>query len=98
MKIRFLVDSISVPVAHIAREHSRTVCREAFHSLSHRPDQGCCAITNQHYIGYKLSLVATLDGGYHSMEMTPANLYDVHYLKDLRQSGLQDCLVLADKG
>ncbi|MDR9364843.1 MAG: transposase, partial [Balneolaceae bacterium] len=33
-----------------------------------------------------------------SMEMTKASVHDVHYLKELRHSGLQDCLVLADKG
>lgn len=91
----FLVDSIPIPVAHIAREHSTTVCREAFHTV---PDKGYSAITDQYYIGYKLHLVVTLDGVYHSMEMTPASVHDVHYLKELRQSGLQDCLVLADKG
>lgn len=91
----FLVDSIPVPVAHIAREHSTTVCREAFRTA---PDKGYSAITDQYYIGYKLHLVVTLDGVYHSMEMTPASVHDVHYLKELRQSGLQDCLVLADKG
>ena len=40
----------------------------------------------------------SLDGVNHSMEMTKASVHDVHYVKELRHSGLKDCLVLADKG
>ncbi|MFH5834412.1 hypothetical protein ACG2E4_18495, partial [Halalkalibaculum sp. DA384] len=43
----YMVDSIPVPVAHIAREHSTAVCREHFHSA---PDKGYSAITDQYYI------------------------------------------------
>lgn len=91
----FMVDSVPIPVAHIAREHSTRVCREALHTA---PDKGYSAITDQYYIGYKLHLVVSLDGVYQSMEMTRASVHDVHYLKELRHSGLRDCLVLADKG
>ncbi|NIX02661.1 MAG: IS982 family transposase [Phycisphaerae bacterium] len=91
----FLVDSVPIPVAHIAREHCTTVCRESIHTA---PDKGYNAVTDQYYIGYKLHLVVSLEGVYHSMEMTPASVHDVHYLKELPHSGLQDCLVLADKG
>lgn len=88
----FMVDSIPVPVAHIAREHS---CRERFYSA---PDKGYSAITDQYYIGYKLHLVVSLNGVYQSMDMTKASVHDVHYLQQLKHSGLSDCLLLADKG
>lgn len=91
----YMVDSIPVPVAHIAREHSTAVCREHFHSA---PDKGYSAITDQYYIGYKLHLVVSLDGVYQSMDLTKASVHDVHYLKDIKHSGLSDCLLLADKG
>lgn len=91
----YIVDSIPISIAHIAREYSTTACRESFHSA---PDKGYCASLDDYYIGYKLHLVVSLDGVYHSMEMTKASVHDVHYLKELRHSGLQDCLVLADKG
>ncbi len=39
-----------------------------------------------------------MDGVYHSMEMTKASVHDVYYLQELYHSGLQDCLVLSDKG
>lgn len=91
----FMVDSIPVPVAHIAREHRTNVCREHF---STAPDKGYSAVLEQYYIGYKLHLVVGLDGVYHSMDMTKASVHDVHYLKDIKESGLNNCLLLADKG
>lgn len=91
----YMVDSIPVPVAHIAREHSTSVCREHFHSA---PDKGYSAITGQYYIGYKLHLVVSLNGVYQSMDLTKASVHDVHFLKDIKHRGLRDCLLLADKG
>ncbi|MDZ7690888.1 MAG: IS982 family transposase [Balneolaceae bacterium] len=91
----YMVDSIPVPVAHIARARSTSVCREHFHSA---PDKGYSAITEQYYIGYKLPLVVSLNGVYQSMDLTKASVHDVHYLKDIKHSGLSDCLLLADKG
>lgn len=91
----YILDSIPICIAHIAREHSTTACRESFHNA---PDKGYCASLDDYYIGYKLHLVVSLGGVYHSMEMTKASVHDVHYVKELRHSGLQDCLVLADKG
>lgn len=91
----YMVDSIPVPVAHVARQHSTTVCREHFRTA---PDKGYSAILDQYYIGYKLHLVVSLDGVYQSMDLTKASVHDVHYLKDIKHSGLHDCLLLADKG
>lgn len=91
----YLVDSIPLPVAHIAREHSTTVCREHFRTT---PNKGYSVIKDQYYIGYKLYLVVILDGGYQSMDLTKASVHDVHYLKDIKHSGLSNCLLLADKG
>lgn len=91
----FLVDSIPVPVAHIAREYSTRVCREHFISA---PDKGYSAVFDQFYIGYKLHLVVSLDGVYQCMDLTKASVHDVHYLNDIKTGGLRNCLVLADKG
>jgi hypothetical protein len=89
----FMVDSIPVPVAHIAREYSTKVCRERFATA---PDKGYSAVYDQYYIGYKLHLVVSLKGVYQTMDMTKASAGDVHYLKDIKSSGLSDCLLLAD--
>lgn len=91
----YLVDSIPVPVAHVAREHSTRVCREQFHSA---PDKGYSAVFEQYYIGYKLHLVISLDGTYHSMDMSKASVHDVHFLGDIKHGRLANCLLLADKG
>lgn len=91
----YIVDSLPVPVAHVAREHSTKVCREHFKTA---PDKGYSAVFEQYYIGYKLHLVVTLQGVYTQMELTKASVHDVGYLSDIKHSGLQDCLLLADKG
>lgn len=90
-----MVDSIPIPVAHLAREYSTSVCRKQFHTA---PDKGYSASLEQYYIGYKLHVVLTLDGVYHSMDLTKASVHDSQYLKDIKHSSLQDCLLLADKG
>jgi hypothetical protein len=91
----YMVDSIPLPVAHIAREHSTRVCREQFETA---PDKGYSAVFGQYYIGYKLHLVVSLDGIYQCMDLTKASVHDAGYLKDIKQSGLNNCLLLADKG
>lgn len=91
----FMVDSIPVPVAHIAREYSTSVCRKQFRTA---PDKGYSAVLGQYFIGYKLHVVLTLDGVYHSMELTKASVHDSQYLKEIKHSGLRNCLLLADKG
>lgn len=91
----FIVDSLPVPVAHVAREHSTRVCREHYHSA---PDKGYNATFGQYYIGYKLHMVVSLDGVYQSMDLTKASMHDIHYLKEIKHSGLTNCLLLADKG
>lgn len=91
----FMVDSIPVSVAHIAREHSTSVCRKRLHTA---PDKGYSAVAGQYFIGYKLHVVITLDGVYHSMELTKASVHDAQYLQEIKRSGLRNCLLLADKG
>lgn len=91
----YMVDSIPVPVASIARQHSTSVCREHFQTA---PDIDFSAVLDQYYIGYKLHLVVSLDGGYHSMDLTKASIQDARYLADIKHSGLSHCLLLADKG
>jgi hypothetical protein len=91
----FIVDSIPISVAHIAREYSTTICRKHYHTA---PDKGYSASLDHYFIGYKLHVVESLEGVYHSMELTKASVHDARYLKEIKHSGLQDCLLLADKG
>ena len=49
------------------------------------------------YYGYKLHAVCGISGVIHSYDMNPANVHDIHYLKDIRWE-YHDCLILGDKG
>lgn len=91
----YMVNSMPAPVAYIVREHSTRVCREPFHPAL---DKGYSTITGQYYIGYKLYLVVSLHGVYQNMDLTKVSIHDVHYLKDIKNSGLNNYLLLTDKG
>jgi len=91
----FMVDSIPVPVCKLAREQQLRACRHDFETA---PDKGYSAVYKQYYIGYKLHLMIGMNGVYQGMEMTKASVHDVHYLNEVKYSGLNSCLLLGDKG
>jgi hypothetical protein len=91
----YIVDSIPVPVCKLAREKQLRVCRQDFETA---PDKGYSAVYQQYYIGYKLHLMIGMNGVYQSMEITKASLHDVHYLNEVKHSGIDSCLLLGDKG
>jgi len=91
----FLVDSVPVPVCRIVRERSSKICKENFETA---PDKGYSAVNKAWYYGYKLHLVTSANGVFSSMEMTKASVHDIHFLKEVKHSGLNDCTLIADKG
>lgn len=91
----FLVDSIPVPVCRNAREKQSRICKESFETA---PDKGFSAVNKSYYYGYKLHLVTSMRGVFHSMDLTKASVHDVHYLSEVKHSGLNNCTLLADKG
>jgi len=91
----YIVDSIPVPVCQIAREKRSRVCRENFESS---PDKGYSAVSKSYYYGYKLHLITSIRGVFQSMDMTKASVHDVHFLSDAKYSGLNNCVLLGDKG
>jgi IS5 family transposase len=91
----FLVDSIPIPVCKNARERRSKICRENFETA---PDKGFSAVNQSYYYGYKLHLLTSVNGVYHSMDLSKASVHDVHYLSDVKQSGLNSCTLIADKG
>src|SRR5699024_3400895 len=48
--------------------------------------------------GYKLHTLVSLDRVYQRMDLAKVSVHDVHYLKNIKNSGLSNCLLLADKG
>lgn len=91
----FIVDSIPVPVCHIAREKRSRVCKQFFETA---PDKGYSAVTKSYYFGYKLHLLTTIKGVFHSMDLSKASVHDVHYLNDMKKSRLSNCTLIGDKG
>jgi hypothetical protein len=91
----YLVDSIPVPVCKIAREKQSKICKEDFETS---PDKGYSAVSKSYYYGYKLHLVTSVRGVFHSMDITKASVHDVHYLSNVKISGLSSCTLIADKG
>ena len=91
----YIIDSIPVPVCKIIREKSSKVCRECFETA---PDKGYSAVNKAWYFGYKLHLVTSVKGVFHSMDLSKASVHDIHYLKDVKHSGLTNSILIGDKG
>jgi hypothetical protein len=91
----FIVDSIPIPVCKIVREKRSKICRESFETS---PGKGFSAVSQSYIFGYKLHLVTTINGIYHSMDFTKAGVHDIHYLNDVKNSTLNNCTLIGDKG
>lgn len=91
----FIIDSIPVPVAQIAREKQSKICKEDFDTA---PDKGYSAVQKNWFYGYKLHMVTSSKGVFHSMDLSKASVHDIHYLKDVKYSGLSTCTLIGDKG
>ena len=73
----YFVDSIPIPVCKNVREKQSKVCKENFETA---PDKGYSAVNKTYYYGYKLHLLTSVRGIFHSMDLTKASVHDVHYL------------------
>jgi len=91
----FIVDSMPLPICNIARAAKITICKDDFESA---PDKGYSSITKTYYMGYKLHLVTSVRGVFHSMQLSKASVHDINYLQEIKDTGLNNCLLLADKG
>jgi Transposase DDE domain len=63
----------------------------------HSPDKGYCASQKKYFYGYKLHSVCTAAGVIESLDLTKASVYDIHYLKDVKEL-LSNCILTGDKG
>jgi hypothetical protein len=91
----FIVDSMPIPICNIARAERISICKQDFESA---PDKGYSSITKAYFMGYKLHLVTSVRGVFHSMQLSKASIHDIHYLQEIKASGLNNCLLLGDKG
>lgn len=91
----FMVDSMPIPVCKNAREKRLKACCQFFETA---PDKGFSAVNKQFFIGYKLHVVISLKGVCFSMDLSKASVHDLHYLKDVKLSGLNNCTLIGDAG
>jgi hypothetical protein len=91
-----IVDSMPCPVVRNAREHSFTICKE---NPSTAPRKGYSAVDRRYYIGYKLHLLIDEHGIFQDIAVTPANVHDINFLKELHyEDYTMGSQILADKG
>lgn len=91
----YLVDSIPVPICRIAREQRCKFGKEKFETA---PDKGYSAVSKSYYYGYKLHMVTSVSGVFHSIDLSKASVHDVYFLQNIKHSNLNDALLIADKG
>lgn len=75
-----LVDSVPCPIVRNSRERTFKICKE---NPEFAPRKGYSAVDKRYYIGYKLHLLTNENGVFQDMQITPANVHDINFLKDL---------------
>lgn len=90
----FIVDSMPLEVCKLSRSSRSKIFKEVSYSY---PDRGYCASQSSSYYGYKLHAVCSVSGVFQSIDLSPASVHDIHYLKDIRNQ-ISDCVLIADKG
>lgn len=90
----YIVNSMPLEVFKLSRSLRSSICKETYLTA---PDKGYCASQGNHYYGYKLHAVCTIDGVFTDFDLTQASIHDIHYLKNIK-SMYSDCTILGDKG
>ena len=90
----FIIDSMPVEVCKLSRSSTSKICKDVDYCY---PNRGFCASQQMHYFGYKLHAVCSVNGVFQSIDLSPASVHDIHYLKDIKEQ-LSDCTLLGDKG
>ena len=90
----FIVDSMPLEICKFARHNRIKICKEEFETA---PSKGFCASQNNWFYGYKLHGVCSINGVFHSLDITKAEVHDVHFLKTIKQQ-MSDCVLLGDRG
>lgn len=90
----FIVDSMPLEICKFSRHNRVKICKDKFETS---PSKGYCASQNSWFYGYKLHGVCSVSGFFHSLDITKAEVHDVHFLKNIKQQ-MSDCVLLGDKG
>ena len=90
----FIVDSMPLEICKFSRHNRIKICKNEFETA---PSKGFCASQNSWFYGYKLHGVCSVAGVFHSIDITKAEVHDVHFLKNIKQQ-MSDCVVFGDRG
>jgi hypothetical protein len=90
----FIVDSMPLEICKFSRHNRVKICKDKFETS---PSKGYCASQNSWFYGYKLHGVCSVSGVFHSLDISKAEVHDVHFLKNIKQQ-ISDCVLLGDRG
>lgn len=90
----FVVDSMPLEVCKLSRSSRSKICKEDDYAS---PDKGYCAAQSANYYGYKLHAVCSVNGVFQSIDLSPASVHDINYLKDIKMQ-ISDCTLIGDRG
>ena len=90
----FIVDSMPLEVCKLSRSSRSKICKESDYAY---PDKGYCASQQSKYYGYKLHAVCSVNGIFQSIDLSPASVHDINYIKDIKTQ-ISDCTLIGDKG
>ena len=90
----YIVDSMPLEICKFSRHNRIKICKDEFETA---PSKGFCASQNSWFYGYKLHGVCSVSGVFHSLDITKAEVHDIHFLKNIKQQ-MSDCVVLGDRG
>lgn len=83
----FVVDSMSLGVCKLSWSSRSKICKQDTYAF---PDKGYCAAQYANYYGHKLHAVCSVDGVFQSIDLSPASVHDINYLKDIKMQ-ISDC-------
>jgi hypothetical protein len=72
-----------IQICQFSRAKRVKVCREDYRTA---PGYGYCPAQQNTYFGYKLHGVSTVNGIITSFDLSKANMHDIEYLQDIRDS------------
>ncbi len=90
----YIVDSMPLEVCKLSRSNRSKICKDQEYCF---PDKGYSASQGMVYYGYKLHAVCSVNGVFQSIDLTPASVHDIHYLKDIKEQ-MSNCTIIGDKG
>lgn len=90
----FVVDSMPLEVCKLSRSTRSRIFKEEAYTF---PDKGYCAAQGASYYGYKLHAVCSVSGVFQSIDLSPASVHDINYLKDIKMQ-ISNCTLIGDRG